>query len=257
MNNRSMKNVYILFALLLLSCSCHKDKATAGGDGGIAKEGYATGHIQDTKGQPIKGATVVVNNSLIGNNNPAGVTDEQGNYKIQLPIVGTYHTSATIQRTLNGKTYELELRPDSEEEFSNQGAVRNFEWHLTGKKEHEEEGYYGATIGINTATASEIIDNSKIAFTLVPQGKLIDGSEGTTLVRSGGLPYTIDYGALKDIPLGRYLLTATYKSGSSTVPVKLRKLFAYDDPYTPSLIVDFEPSTLAGKNMVEVSCMEK
>lgn len=248
-----MKNVITMFAIILVSCSCKKDNNT----GSEFQKGYATGHIQDAKGQPIKGASVVANNTLIGSNNPAGVTDDNGNYRIQLPIVGTYHTSATIQKEFNGKKYTLDLRPNTEDEFSNEGAVRNFEWRLSGQKEHEEEGYYGATMVINTEIGSEIIDNSQIEFKLVPQGKLIDGSDGLTLIMKGGQPYTQDYGAVKDIPLGRYLVTAIFKSGSGNVPVKLRRLFSYDDPYTASVIVNFEPTTLDGNNVAQIICMEK
>lgn len=242
-----------MVAIILVSCSCSKDNST----GSEVQRGYATGHIQDAKGRPIKGASVVANNTLVGNNNPAGVTDDNGNYKIQLPIVGTYHTSATIRREFNGKTYELNLRPDTENEFSNEGAVRNFEWRLSGKMEHEEEGYYGASMVINTEIGSLIIDNSQVEFKLVPQGKLIDGSDGATLTMKGGLPNTRDYGAVKDIPLGRYLVTAIFKSGTGNVPVKLRNLFSYDDPYTPSLIVNFEPSTLYGNNIAQIICTEQ
>ncbi|MCK7555635.1 carboxypeptidase-like regulatory domain-containing protein [Chitinophaga sedimenti] len=245
----------ILSSLICLSVACGKSEEEPGNGG--SQKGYATGKVVTAKGEAIAGAKVVANNSLIGNTNPSGVTAANGTYKIQLPTVGTYHTSATITKTYNGKTYTLDLRPDSYDEYSNEGAVRNFTWALTGKRGSDMEGYYGSSIGINTDITSMIEDFSLLEFTLTPKGALIDGSEGSMLTKKCTAPNTIDYGYLRDIPLGRYEITAIYKGPNGNRPVKLKNMYGEQKPFAANLILDFEPETLYGDNVAAIMCLEQ
>src|SRR4051812_40075237 len=195
-----------LFSLLMLTAACKKepDPYTE------FAQGYATGTVTDQLGNPIAGAQVVIDNTMIYNSNAVGITDEKGFYRIQLPLVGTFHASANIKRTYNGKQYTLDLDPDNYDEFSIDGAIRNFKWKMNGPKPIEAQGYYGVTIGVNKAVDSQLYDDYKIEFTLVPIGKLIDGTDGQTLTLKTGQPYSKEYGYLVDIPLGRYRMTAVY-----------------------------------------------
>ncbi len=247
-----IKAVSFLLYLLITIGACKK---TGAGESVTAK-GYATGKVIDTYGNPIQGVEVVVNNSLIGNNNPAGVTDVNGNYKIKLPTVGTFHTSASFRKVFNGKTYTLDLHPDSFDEFSNEGAVRNFQWKLTGQRKTVEEGYYGGSIGFNTGLGSLISEYQYIEFTLVPQGKLIDGSAGQTVQMKCGQPYTADYGHLRNIPIGRYKISAVYRENGTSTPLRIRYLLAEENTYTNELVLDFEPQMLSGTNHAEILCKE-
>jgi hypothetical protein len=242
---------YIL-TLLLFTAACKKDPDPIT----ESTRGYATGKVTDSKGNPIAGAQVVIDNTMISNSSAVGITDEKGLYKIQLPLVGTFHASANLKRTYNGQQYTLDLDPDNYDEFSIDGAIRNFQWKMTGPKPIEEQGYYGVTIGVNKALESQLYDDYKIEFTLVPMGKLIDGSEGKTLTLKTGQPYTKEYGYLVDIPLGRYRMTAVYVDGSTRIPLKLRKHFS-DDPYTPDLQIDFEPQNIWGNNSAFISYREE
>jgi hypothetical protein len=254
--NSQMKVIIFLLTTLLslLILTGCEDKGSNPENG--AEKGYATGRVVDTQGQPIQGAEVVIDNTLIYNSTLVASTDANGTYKVKLPKVGTFATSARIKRQLNGKTYTLSLHPDDPEIFSVDGSVRNFEWKLTGAAGSEMQGYYGATISLNKHILSGIYDSENIEFTLVPKGKLIDGSTGKTLVRRPGKPHTADYDYLRDIPLGRYQLTAVYKGGGQSVPLKIGGQFDDANDHRTPFQLDFEPTTMWGDNLATISFIE-
>lgn len=252
-----MKRISLLLQwvfLMLIAASC-TDSESPSPDGSSPQEGYTTGKITSTDGSPMQGVKVVVDNTMFYASYSIGSSDENGNYKIQLPKVGTFMASAQILKKYNGREYELDLHPDVYEEFSIDGAVRNFQWKLTGPRPVEAQGYYGVTIEVNKDVMSSIYDSENIEFTLVPVGNLIDGSKGKTLKLKHGKPYSDDYGKLVDIPLGRYTMTAYYNGEAGKMPLKLRKHFS-EDEYESEMTVDFEPSTMWGDNIAIISYSE-
>ena len=230
-------NLLSFLCLLLCFAACKKSDAGSA----ASTNGYATGRITGTGGLPIAGAKVVANNSMILDNNPAGVTDANGYYKIKLPSVGTFHTSAQITRNFNGQTFILELTPDSYDEFSIDGANRDFTWKLTGQRETASMGYYGATLAMNSDLFSLIEDYSKVTWKLVPQGKLIDGSEGTILTLKCTAPMTENYAVLRDIPIGRYKVSAIYTHNNTNTPLKIGYLDTPANTWTNEFVMDFKP----------------
>lgn len=243
------KNIFfrtrlLLVPAMLVACMVACSKDSGGGSGGQAS-GYATGTVTDLFGKPIAGAKVVANNSMIDDSNPSGVTDAQGKYRIKLPAVGTFHTSAQITRVMNGRTFILDLCPNSYDEFSIDGASRDFVWRLTGPRETASMGYYGATLAMNSDIYSMIEDYSTVTWTLIPQGKMIDGSEGVTLTLKCSAPMTSDYASLRDIPLGRYKVSAVYKENNVTKPLRIGYLDTPSDSWVTEFLMDFEP-TLPG-----------
>lgn len=243
---------WALFVLMALAC---KDSGSPSPDGSGPEEGYTTGKITNTDGSPMPGVKVVVDNTMFYASYSIGSSDENGNYKIQLPKVGTFMASAHIVKKYNGKEYELDLHPDVYEEFSINGAVRNFQWKLTGRRPVEAQGYYGVTIEVNKDVMSGIYDSENIEFTLIPVGNLIDGSKGKTLKLKHGKPFTDEYGKLVDIPLCRYTMTAYYNGEAGKMPLKLRKHFS-EDAYESEITIDFEPSTMWGNNIAFISYSE-
>ena len=237
--------------VLFLTISCSKESSTGIGP----KEGYATGKVTNADGSALKGVSVVIDNTMIYNSYALGTSDEKGNYSIQLPKVGTFMASARINKTYNGKQYEMDLDPDVYEEFSIDGAVRNFQWKMTGKRPTDLEGYYGASIEVNKSVLSQVYDSENIEFTLIPEGNLIDGTKGKILKVKHGAPHTTDYGRIVDIPLGRYVMSAMYTGESGKFPLKLRNHFS-EDEYVSSLVINFEPSTIWGKNIALISYLE-
>ena len=252
-----MKQIHkYLAALLFLMLAAACENGSPGPDAAEEELGYASGKVVDTQGKPLQGAEVVIENTMIYNSSLVVFTDANGMYKVRLPKVGTFAASASIKRKLNGKTYTLSLHPNKDEEFSVDGAVRNFEWKLTGARGSEMQGSYGATVSLNKYVLSQVYDSENIEFTLVPQGTLIDGSTGKTLVVRPGQPYTQDYGHLTDIPLGRYEMTAVYKANGQSVRLKLGKQFDDASAFRTVLLLDFEPETIWGDNLAIIQYSE-
>jgi hypothetical protein len=250
---RKLVNSFCLAGIILLGNACDSEK-DPGPDGNKPEEGYAVGKVTNADGSPLKGVEIVVDNTMIYNSYALGRSDENGNYKIQLPKVGTFMASARIKKEYNGEVYELDLDPDVYEEFSIDGAVRNFTWKMTGRRP-EGEGHYGATIEINKSVTSLVYDSENIEFTLTPVGNLIDGSKGKTLKLKHGAPFSKDYGRIVDVPLGRYKMTAYYNGDEGKMPLKLRKHFS-EDEYEDELTIDFEPENIWGKNIYILSYTE-
>jgi hypothetical protein len=251
-----MKHLTILLqwvCLIIIAAACTTDEPLP--EGSEPEKGYATGKVIGTDGAPLSGVEIVVDNTMIYASYSIGTSDANGNYKIQLPKVGTFMASAQIRRKYNGKEYEFDLDPNVYEGFSVDGAVRNFQWKLSGRRPVDAQGYYGSTIEINKDLMSAIYDSENIEFTLTPVDVLIDGSKGKTLKMKHGAPFTNDYGKLVDIPLGRYRMTAYYNGDEGKMPLKLRKHFS-DDDYTAELTIDFEPETMWGDNIAFISYTE-
>jgi hypothetical protein len=241
----------LLTIMLLIGC---KDAGTGPENG--AEIGYVSGRVVDTQGKPIRGAEVVIDNTMIYNSSLVVSTDANGNYKVKLPKVGTFAASASIKRQFNGKVYTLSLHPDNDEILSVDGGVRNFEWKLTGAMGSQMQGHYGGSVSVNKYILSGIYDSENIEFTLVPKGTLIDGSTGKTLIMKHGKPHTLDYGYLRDIPLGRYQITAKYKGNGQSLPLKIGGQFDEYNEFQTSYQLDFEPETIWGDNLAIIQYSE-
>ncbi|WP_025762355.1 carboxypeptidase-like regulatory domain-containing protein [Dyadobacter tibetensis] len=250
-----MKRFHIITFCLILSAlfqSCDSKNP----DPHVAEEGFATGKVVDTQGNPMSGVEVVVDNTMIYNSTLVVFTDANGQYKVKLPRVGTFVTSASIKRKLNDKTYTLDLHPEQDEAFSIDGGIRNFQWKLSGPRGSEYQGYYGCSVSINKFILSEIYDVENIEFTLVPIGKLIDGTSGKTLKLKSGKPHTNEYGYLVDIPLGRYQLSAVYKKDGRSVPLRIGKQFDEIEDFKTDFQLDFEPENIWGNNSAIIQYSE-
>lgn len=233
----------LLFLLAIVNCSCESD-----GDKNSSVEGYATGKIIDTKGNPLSGVEVVIENTLVGYHSTAnGVTDSNGFYKIKLSNVGTFHASAYLNKEFNNKQYKLDLHCDSNDAFGNEGAVRNFQWKLSGAKPIALDGFYGATVEFYNEPGY-YIDENNIIITLTPTGSLIDGSTGVEISKT---PVVTSYAVLDDIPLGVYTISATYNGE----PLRLKKLDS-NETYSTSSIVVFEQEISSGTPIARFSYNE-
>lgn len=230
---------FVLHAICVLVAmtSCSKGK---GGDGTNAsfEKGYATGKVTDTKGNPLANVQITIENVLPGaSNSHLGKTDDKGFYKIKVGIVGAYRASAYHDVVYNGVAYSLPLHADNDETFSNDGAVRNFQWKLSGPM--YSGGNYGSSITLNSDINFQIDDPENVEYTLTPVGKLIDGSDGKVLTMRPGLPNTASYEKLLDIPIGRYTLTAVYLNRGARKPLRLKLTQDFEGAYKGSLVINF------------------
>lgn len=253
-----MKKIFLrlspLFLALYILTGCPKDDGPVPDSSNPAK-GYAAGKVTDTEGNPLSGVEIVIDNTYLYNSNYVGTTDADGNYKIKLGF-GTFFAYAELKKTYNGKQYKIELHPDNNEGFTQDGAVRNFQWKITGKKPDTSSGYYGGTIEINKGIGSSIYDPENIEFTLTPEGQLIDGSEGSIIKMKPGQPRTDSYSKLPDIPIGKYKITAVYKDSAGDIPLKLKNFSVPNSTYSNTLEFDFEPQTGYCFNCAIIDYME-
>lgn len=248
-----MKKCLLVIVLILNIqglTSCQSDDSDDSKDPTSSK-GFALGRAIDVQGKPLPGVEIILDNTYLYDSNLIGVTDENGEYKIELGF-GTYLAYAKLKKTFNGKEYIIDLHPDNDAGFSQEGAVRNFSWKTTGKKPGTSSGYYGGSVEINKDINSQIYDTENIEFTLRPVGNLIDGSAGEIIVMKPGQPSSESYGKLLDLPIGRYEMSAVYKNDSGDVPIKLKNFQTQNEDYVLNLLFDFEPQTNSCFNCINI-----
>jgi len=199
-----------------------------------AKRGYVTGRVLRTDGKPIDvpGARIVLEISGFGIN--AGNTlsylpqiQRDGSYQ-QRVSEGTYHfTRWSIEVPFDGKTFQLQLEPVGDarsDRESEPGIVQDFVWKTQGLwpgkggYENTFTNCYGGSIHVKMDTWRNDLRKSvpplpagtKCEFTVTPQGKLIDGTDGKEMkfLRDfSAKPGTIESSTyLNDIPVGVYTL---------------------------------------------------
>lgn len=181
--------------------------------------GYATGLVMDTNGKPVAGARILLDNTVFYASYINGSTGADGTYRLKVQP-GAWRAYATIQKEYNGRTYSLDLHPDSADSFDDSGAVRNFTWKLEGRKPDNNWGYYGGLVKVFNEPGFYEMENVEI--TLEPAGPLIDGSEGRTLVLRLGDNYWRDLAYLEDIPIGRYTASAVLVDGGAPRALRVR-----------------------------------
>lgn len=241
-----LKNIFWC-GFILISLSCKKPS----NEGSSEDSGYVSGTVTDTQGNPLSGVKILIDNTLLYNTNIQSSTDANGKYRVKL-TTGSWMAYAILNKNYNGKTYSLYLDSQTPQGFGIEGGIRNFQWKLTGNKKDPLTGTYGGTILLTRGVGSTLFDSENIEFTLTPVGNLIDGSTGQVLkVREDAT-----YPRLADIPIGRYRITAEYKSSSWNFPVKLMDHYNQAGGFVDSIVIDFDPNSLDGPNMASIEYHE-
>ncbi|MVM41677.1 carboxypeptidase regulatory-like domain-containing protein [Spirosoma sp. HMF3257] len=205
--NKTAYSVFTAFTLLGLLTGGGCTPSGADPEPGKQTGGYLSGRVVDTQGKPLPGVTIIADNTMFYNNNILATSDANGNYRIQTPN-GSWVATAQIRRTYNGKGYMLDLEADKTDAFSgNDGAVRNFQWKLSGEKPDYPGAFYGGTVDVTNEIGKGPYDTENIDFTFTPVGPLIDGSIGKPVVYR----YDTYYNRIPDVPIGRYKISAIYK----------------------------------------------
>lgn len=232
-----------LLLLLMISLSCKK----SGSDNSGEEEGIIKGQVLDTQGQPLAGVKIIIDNSIVYNKYITTSTDANGNYRARLST-GSWIAYAQLIKTYNGKQYSLYLDPENEDGFGIKGGTRNFRWKLTGNKKGSLTGTYGGSVLLSRGVGSVLYDSENIEYTLTPVGNLIDGSAGNVL----HVKEDAGYPRLADIPIGRYQVTAVYKSTTGDLPLKLMNFYNQAAGYSNSLQIDFDPNSPDGDNIASI-----
>jgi len=226
--------IMFLAAVALSSCTKNDDIGVP-----EAEKGYATGKVVDTKGDPIAGAKIVLENTVFHSSYSYATTDEKGMYKTKLQP-GAWWVTATFKKEYNGKTYTLPLSPDDAgENLTEEGGIRNFTWKLEGRDPGNENYFYGGQVSVSL-NADFYEDEEDIELTFTPSGPLVDGSEGKKLIIRYGDHYWEEYHYVRDIPIGRYMVTAVLKKSNGEIPLKIQNWHTQGD-FVPALQLDFIP----------------
>ena len=163
-------------------------------------------------------------------------TNAAGEYSAAVPA-GSWQASVIINRDFLGKTYNFDLHPDNADPFAGtSGAVRNFVWKLSGAK-WDGTGFYGSDVAVYSEPGSAF-GMEEVEITLTPEGKLIDGNEGTPITR--GL---IDIGGgedgIRDVPIGKYIITGRNKNTGKPLLIRLRNTGEYVNALTATFSSGF------------------
>lgn len=245
--NRIWSIGLVLFALL----SCAKDDENSAGEPKFEK-GYVTGKAFDTKGNPIAGAYLYLQNTLFHNSYVNSTTSADGTYKIPLSP-GAWKVIASFQKEYNGQTYTLRLHTDNSETFSEEGAVRNATWKLEGRNpdpSYNNAVFYGGQVDVSYHHTFDYEVQEKVELTFTPSGPLIDGSEGKTYkLKRGDHYWPESTDRIEDLPIGRYMVKAVVKSEQGDVALLIGSSHTADD-FTPEFQLDFIPDNSSNLNPV-------
>lgn len=212
---------YLAVSLVLTLAACSQP-LSGGAPGGGAPIGAAEpfvmkGRVTDRLGNPLAGVEVFADNTAFYDTNLVGVTDASGGYRIDLSAVaGTWRGGAYVNPRYEGEVYSMRLEADTDAAFAGDaGAVRNFTWKLSGQTP-DGDGYYGGTVYLYGDYSVSSFDMAGIELTFTPEGPLVDGNPGETLVLRPDPAY------IYDVPVGRYSVSGRYLDPSGAVrPVLL------------------------------------
>lgn len=259
-STRALAKIALLIGSLTLSAACKHQPVDPGNgsidpiEGPSGKAGYVVGKVTDPQGRPLAQATIFTDNTILKGRGSETTSGSDGSYKIALVVgAGQWTAKGYMLKQYNDHVYKINLDPANPDSFSeDEKPVRNFQWKLSGHiPDLSLDLYYGGTMEMSRdLNANDLRDNENIEFTFTPVGPLIDGSAGKTLTLRAKKRYDT---YLKDIPMGRYKVTAVYKPTGEA----LRVCDYYNDfdyNYAPSVTVDFtgrESATRA--NMMGIS----
>ena len=183
------------------------------GDVGGVEAYIMKGRVTNSRGAPLEGVEVFVDNTLAYDSNIIGVSDANGFYRIDLSgVVGSWHGGAYVTPSYEGQVYHFALEADNDNAFAGvDGAVRNFTWKISGPTP-DGSGYYGGLVYLYGNYSASDFDMANVELTFTPEGPLVDGSTGQTLVRQ---PDETLY--IHDVPIGRYTVTGRYLDPSGAV----------------------------------------
>ncbi|MFN8345366.1 MAG: hypothetical protein U0X91_10195 [Spirosomataceae bacterium] len=212
---------WALAGILLFSFMACNDNGNVGPAKGVVK-----GRVTNGEGKPVANAEIIANSTDYYNKTSTGYTNAEGYYEIQLPngiAEGSYSTEGTVTVKYHGKNYTLALYNEDTRVFSAyDGAVRNFIFRLTGKRNADDDAAASPLGGkLEVRHDFNTLERSNIEVALQPDGPLVDGSVGKKIVKM--LSENDDY--LHDIPVGNYKITARDVVTKETLGITLMDSF--------------------------------
>ncbi|AKD54062.1 carboxypeptidase-like regulatory domain-containing protein [Spirosoma radiotolerans] len=240
-----LKGITLLLASSLVALTACQTKSPEPGNtantntASMGQDGYVVGKVTDSQGKPLPRATVFIDHAVFSGDGPEVKTAADGTYRVQMTdIAGEWIAKSYLLKQYNDRIYKLWLDPENDAPFTaHEKPVRNFRWKLTGHMpDLSLDLYYGGTLELfRDLNANGLYDEENVELTLTPSGPLIDGSTGKVLTLQAKRG---TYGIIKDIPIGRYTITAVYKPTGEP----LRVCNAWDGEnfdYRSSVTLDF------------------
>lgn len=242
-----------LLPLVLLLAACPSAPEVADVSGGADQSSGASqgevepyvvkGHVTDAHGSPMVGVQVGADNTLLYDSNAIVVTDAAGAYRIDLSSMETtWRLWGRHNVAFDGQQFRFDLAVDESPFASSEGAIRDLTWRLSGPYAKDADLSYGGTGWVYEDLDSYALDDmSLVTLSMVPAGSLVDGSPGVPLT------FRLEpSGAFQDVPIGRYVITATYDGQKLLVRPR------NDGEYAESAEVGFTAGVLAGDMQLEV-----
>lgn len=186
-------------------------------DPGAIEPYVVKGHVTTASGEPLPGAEVWADNTLAYNSNALAVSGADGSYRIELPRSEqlTWRMGGQIVTRYQGTQFDLELAVDATPFASADGAIRDFQWQLSGPHADDDDLYYGGLVYVYEDVNHSDLNDGGWQITFTPDGPLVDGSAGEPFTRD------VTQGRIDDVPVGRYTVTATYHPNDESPPVPL------------------------------------
>lgn len=192
------------------------------------KAGKVRGYVKDWTGKPLAGANIGIRSSYLAGyySGGQGVTDKNGYYELSPPKGMAHFYNAGYQIEWGEGVAAVSLHPADgklDSFVTSDGAVENFvllPYGVTSRENLQENAhlpstFYGGAIFLtwysaeaddNNAPDFAVKDNAKLEITLMPEGKMFDGSAGQTIVirKTAGISGAF---RIHNIPLGRYRIS--------------------------------------------------
>ncbi len=209
-----------------------------------AKPGVVRGYVKDSKGHPLVGAVIGVRSSAAGGfySGASAKSNASGYYEVAVPWGAASFYTASYSRDYGEGRAAFGLHPADGEADSfatANGLVEN--WVLlpygVGDRDAASDqpqysgNYYGGSLSVSYWVADprfegdkNLPDGSDLEVTLTPEGTLIDGGAGKTIV----VRRPVKEGSrssfyINNVPVGTYKISARLITGNGSQALHLKE----------------------------------
>ena len=240
-----MRNVTLVLAAALALSACNSAGGQPGpggngngngdgsGNGGGAVPLTVSGRVLDERGNPVSGAVIITEPSMY-RGTIFTRTGADGRYRsVELnQQTAPYESAAYKEVTYHGRKYCVRLAGETGAEYDaynpRDGVVLNWRWKMTGASNYGDDVWGGTLkfepVAQTTDDPIYVAHDEELEVTFVPDGPLIDGSAGQTIVKTGTRQQ-----AFADVPVGKYTVSAKLvgDNGAKT-PLRLNTEYSED-----------------------------
>lgn len=238
-----VRSIVRWFAVLMIvaSAACGSPDEEAGeapvdeGARAAAAQGApaVSGRVVTAAGDPVSGAQIEIVGTLSSKEQYLRYeprTDADGRYRAEVDP-GEYAVSGSYMTDYHGQRYTFDLHPQGGDDSTvvvGDGEVqRDFVWQISGRRAGAEgagdqaDAFYGGSVDFSiydvflespqtTVFAAEFPQGFEARVELIPEGPLIDGSQGApiTVTRTLSGPYDAEGWGQVDVPIGQYRIQA-------------------------------------------------